>query len=234
MITLKVYKTLIILTLIFISSFGLSVVNAPVSQEGFVINFSNNDDTIIDFKANGVTNGETIGIIVDPVLWAIGATVQNAINQYKKDLEDTGYVVLLHTAAIGTVQQIKTFLQNWYNVNGISGVALIGNLPYAQYYHPANPSFSAETFICDLYLMDMDGTWSDTSPVDGIYDGHSAGTGDIFPEIYVGRIDATTRTLGGLTNDANIIALLNRANFYRHAGISRTHQAITYIDDDWQ
>jgi hypothetical protein len=82
--------------------------------------------------------------------------------------------------------------------------------------------------------MDMDGNWWDLN-TDGVYDKHNASTGaDIYPEIYVGRIDATNRGLGGQTNSQNIITLLNRIHSYRIGGVSRTHRAITYIDDDWQ
>lgn len=234
MITLKRSKQVFLITLLFLSSLGVFLINPNLTEGKASVNLNFE----VEYSNKNIitpnSNGETVGIIVDPGIWAVGPTVQNAINQYKKDLEDTGYQVLLHTSAIGTVQQIRTFLQNWYTINGISGVVLIGNLPYAQYYHPANPSFSAETFICDLYLMDLDGTWVDNNPTDGIFDGHSAGTGDIYPEIYIGRIDATTRSLGSLTNDQDIVNLLNRITSYRHGGISRTHQAITYIDDDWQ
>lgn len=233
MITLKRSKQVIIITL-FLSILGVCLVTPNLTEGKASITFNFE----VEYSNKNIitpnSNGETIGIIVDPGLWAIGLLVQDPIIQYKKDLEDTGYQVLLNTTAIGTVQQIRTFLQSWYTTNGISGVALIGNLPYAQYYHPAVPSFPEETFICDLYLMDLDGNWVDNNPTDGIFDGHSAGAGDIYPEIYVGRIDATNRTLGSLTNDQDIVNLLNKITSYRHGGISRTHKAITYIDDDWQ
>ncbi len=145
--------------------------------------------------------------------------------------------MLLQTAALShpSVETLRGFLQSWYATYGISGVVLIGNFAYAQFYHPTttNPqTYTAETFICDLFLTDMDGTWTDSEP-DGVYDIHSAGSGDIEPEIYLGRIDATTRTLGGLTNTQDIISILNKAVNYRGGLVSRTHRAITYIDDDW-
>ncbi len=82
--------------------------------------------------------------------------------------------------------------------------------------------------------MDLDGSWYDTD-INGIYDRHNATAGtDIYPEIYVGRIDASTRILGGQTNANEIITLLNRIHSYRIGGVARTHRALTYIDDDWQ
>ncbi|NHK30682.1 MAG: hypothetical protein FK730_04980 [Asgard group archaeon] len=235
MITIKRTKQVFIITLI-LSTLGVFLVN-PNTTEGKV---SYDYNLEVEYLNKNIitpnSNGETIGIIVDPALWAIGSTVQNPINQYKKDLEDTGYQVLLHTATIGNVQQIRTFLQNWYSTHGISGATLIGNLPYARFYHPAIATYfpNPETFICDLFLMDLDGNWTDANPSDGVYEEHNNGLGDIYPEIYIGRIDATTRSYGGLTNAQEIVSLLNKIHSYKTGGLSRTHQAITYIDDTWQ
>ncbi|TFG02955.1 MAG: hypothetical protein EU542_03650 [Promethearchaeota archaeon] len=176
---------------------------------------------------------ETIVIVVENSLWGV-SVVQTAVNQYILDLQNTGFTTILYTNAISTVQSLKSLLQSWYTSYSISGAALIGNLPYAQYYHPAITGFSAETFICDLYLMDLDGNWWDLN-TDGVYDKHNAsGGGDIFPEIYIGRIDATNRVLGGQSNSQDIVTVLNRFHSYRIGGVSRSHKAITYIDDDWQ
>jgi hypothetical protein len=176
--------------------------------------------------------GAYIVVIVENILYSNPA-VQTAVATYATDLNNTGYNTILHTAAIPTVQALKTLLNNWYTNYSIEGAVLIGNLPLAWYYHPASSGFGAETFVCDLYLMDLDGDWWDLD-TNNVYDKHNASTGDIFPEIYVGRIDATHRTLGGASNANNIITLLNRINTYRTGGVARTHRAITYIDDDWQ
>jgi hypothetical protein len=109
---------------------------------------------------------------------------------------------------------------------------LIGRLPYAQYYHPAGNGFSAETFICDVYLMDLDGLWWDISPTDGIYDKHNASTGnDIYPEIFIGRIDP--QCLTWLTVAVNLNTYFARLHSYRTGGVQRQSRALTYIDDDW-
>ena len=172
-------------------------------------------------------------IIVENSLYANGA-VQTAVTQYRTDLNYTGYNTILYTSTIANAPTLRGLLQTWYTTNNIVGAVLIGNLPYIRFYHPANGSHSADTFICDLYYMDLDGSWYDTDS-NGIYDRHNSTTGaDIYPEIYVGRLDASTRTLGGQTNANNIITLLNRLHSYRIGGVARTHRALTYIDDDWQ
>jgi len=185
--------------------------------------------------------GEYVVIIVETGLWGLTA-IQNAVNTYRMDLNNTGYNTILYTSTIANAPALRTLLQNWYSTNNIIGAVLIGNLPYIRFYHPANTSgqsgghgtYGADTFVCDLYYMDLDGNWFDTN-IDTIYDVHNASSGaDIFPEIYVGRIDATNRVLGSQTNANDIITVLNRIHSYRVGGVARTHRALTYIDDDWQ
>ena len=103
--------------------------------------------------------GAYILVIVENVLNSTPA-VQTAVATYVTDLNNTGYNTILYTAAIANVQALKTLLQNWYTTYNIEGAVLIGNLPFASYYHPAAPGFAAETFICDLFLMDLDGLYS--------------------------------------------------------------------------
>jgi len=74
-----------------------------------------------------------------------------------------------------------------YNING---AVLIGDLSVEWYHHENDFDGSPSEFPCDLLLMDLDGTWSD-SDSDGMYDSHVDGIGDTAPEIYVGRIDAS-------------------------------------------
>ena len=79
--------------------------------------------------------------------------------------------------------------------------------------------------------MDLDGIWEDTDD-DEILDSH---IGEILPEIFISRIDATHRTLGEESNEQNIINYLNRAHAYRIGDlfVSRSHRALSYIDDTW-
>lgn len=172
---------------------------------------------------------DTIAIIVQNSLYSSIAT---AVNQYRQDLNDTGYHTILYTQPLLTAEELKGNLSAWYDSDGLVGAVLIGRLPYAQFHHDASTSFSAETFICDLFLMDLDGTWGDVSPSDGVYDQHFAGTGtDIFPEIFVGRIDPTCLSWG--TTVSNINTYLSRVHDYRTGGVEREHRALFYIDNDW-
>ena len=218
----------------------VTLIGASTVPTGIPNRFPDSYSSVPDVSVRGapplVTPPSPIGayivVIVESVLYSNPA-VQAAVATYVTDLNNTGYNTILHTAAIANAQALKILLQNWYATHSIEGAVLIGSLPFAQYYHPASSGFAAETFVCDLFLMDLDGDWWDLN-TDTVFDKHNASTGDIYPEIYVGRIDATHRTLGGASNANNIIMLLNRLHTYRTGGVARTHRAITYIDNDWQ
>ncbi len=173
---------------------------------------------------------KTIAVVVQSSLYG---DVSDSVAQYLDDLRKTGFDTILYTNYIATHQQLKAHLTNWSQVSGLIGAVLIGRLPYAEFLHEATTNFDAETFICDLYLMDLDGTWDDVDPVDGVFDQHYAtGNADIYPEIFVGRIDPTCLTWGeGVANQTN--AYLERLHDYRTGGLEREDRALVYVDDDW-
>ncbi len=175
---------------------------------------------------------ETVAIIVEN---AIYSSVSSSVAQFRQDLNNTGYNTILYTQVFSNHVELKGNLTSWYNTyTNFVGAVLIGRLPYAQYWHPANASYGwiAQTFICDVYLMDLDGLWWDINPTDGIYDKHNAtGSADVYPEIFVGRIDPQCLTWG--TVAGNINTYLGRVHSYRTGGVQRQSRALTYIDDDW-
>jgi hypothetical protein len=177
------------------------------------------------------TYNETVAIIVESTLYP---SVSAAVNQYRQDLNNTGYNTILFTEVLSTAEELKANLTQWYESENLIGAVLIGRLPYAQFHHEAAGNFSASTFICDLFLMDLDGNWTDDNPADGIYDGHSAESpvNDIYPEIFIGRIDPTC--LSWKTNVSDEVnKYLARIHEYRTGGIQRSRRALVYVDDDW-
>ncbi len=174
--------------------------------------------------------GQAVVLIVESSIYS---SVSGAVMQYRQDLNNTGYRTLLYTEPIATAEELKSNLTSWYNTEEIVGAVLIGRLPYAEYYHPGGDVFGAETFICDLFLMDLDGAWYDGNPHDGVYDSHAALPGtDIWPEIFVARIDPTCLTWGpGVAGHIN--AYLTRTHEYRIGQHERTRRGLMYIDDDW-
>jgi hypothetical protein len=155
--------------------------------------------------------------------------LQSSLDQYLIDLTMEGYSVTIYGLSGGTPQELRVFLQEEYQ-KGMTGVVLIGDLPVAWYEAECWDPVEHEEFPCDLYYMDMDGSWDD-SDADGLYDLH---TGDLAPEIWLGRL-----TAGPLVaNTAAEIALLQ--NYFRKNHLYRTGQApllnraLVYVDDDWE
>jgi hypothetical protein len=186
-------------------------------------------------EVNGASDGskDVVGIIVDASVWE-NSTVQNAVNLYKKDLSYTGYSVLLHTASISTKGQLRSLLQDWYQNNNLTGAVLVGDLPHAYFYHSDEGGFHEENFASDLYFMDLDGDWYDTD-ADTYFDVHNAtGSADIFPEIFVARIDPSNRSYGSQSSAGDLIIYFERLHQYRLGQITRSKSALFYVDDDWR
>ncbi|MFX1379040.1 MAG: C25 family cysteine peptidase [Promethearchaeota archaeon] len=112
---------------------------------------------------------------------------------------------------------------------GLVGAVLIGQLPIAQY------DYMGSVFACDFFFMDLDGFWFDANPPipfnDGIMDYHDNSTGDLYPEIWIGRINPECLTLSNYTKAYK--EYFNRNHAYRTGSLSRPHKALLYIDDSW-
>jgi len=78
--------------------------------------------------------------------------------------------------------------------------------------------------------MDLDGFWDDTDG-DLDFETHNDGQGDLYPEIWIGRINPEIlNNLNHLTAYQNYF---NRNHAYRNGTLSRPHKQLVYIDDDW-
>ncbi len=177
---------------------------------------------------------ETVAVVVENALYP---SISAAVTQYRTDLNNSGYNTIFYTSFIGNHTIFRSLLNQWYTTYpNFVGAVIIGRLPFAQFYHPAASGFAAETFICDLFLMDLDGNWYDTGMpghAAGVYDVHNASGGaDILPEIFIGRIDPLSINAWG--TPANYInTYLARAHTYRTGGLQRQNRALMYVDDDW-
>jgi hypothetical protein len=150
--------------------------------------------------------------------------IQTNLAFYVADLQADGYAVEVHTITGGTYEDLKNFILN--NQTDLVGCVFFGNLPAAWFEFDY---WGAEEFPCDLYFMDLDGDWID-SDNDDKWDAHTAGTGDVGPEIFVGRIDASMMTGDEvtMTND-----YLDKVIAYRNGGINVPAYGLTYTEDDW-
>ncbi len=159
---------------------------------------------------------------------SIAGALTNEINQLMDNLQSEGYTIFSYQISGGTPESLRAFLQNLYTINNIEGALFIGNLPVA-WFEIANDfgSYGYTQFPIDLFYMDLNGTWLDTMGTgNGKYDGH---TGDINPEIYIGRLMPT-----GIGIDTILLKnYFRKDNAYRHDTLALPHRALFFCDDDW-
>lgn len=214
------------------------------TSEGLLINTNNLDyetDTDIRMSTSVLNNSGELGNIYVIVNSSIYSNISNALDQYVIDAEITGYNVTMINATsslVPNVASLRSLLQTAYNNEGIEGAVLIGKLPHMNYFLPSNGSYPYdEAFPCDLYLMDLNGSWSldITFPINYPlfvpYVDFNNHTGHIQPEIWVGRIDPTCLT--GNNQTKALLDYFQKNHNYKVGELNRSHSAMLYIDDDW-
>jgi len=151
------------------------------------------------------------------------AAVNASIDQYIKDLAYEGYFAIAYKVSGGGPADLRKFIKNKMPV---VGAVLVGAVSVA-WFEMADDFFGASTeFPCDLYLMDLNGTWNDPDG-DGKFSEHPT---NVEPEIWIGRL--WTPTSGG--NDAALINdYFKRNHLYRKGLFGSSNKALAFVDDDW-
>jgi len=153
------------------------------------------------------------------------AGIQPSMAVYATDLERKGYLVEMHSTSGGTPQDLKNFIHD--HSDYLVGCIFIGDHPVAWYELNSSPD---KEFPCDIYYMDLDGTWID-SDGNGIFDTQFAGSGDEGPEIFIGHIDASMMT----GNEETITNDYFKKNHAYYSGKTKTtHFALTYTEPTWK
>ena len=116
------------------------------------------------------------------------------INRYATDINDVyGCEVIVETVSGGNHINIKNLILS--HQTNLSGVVFIGDIAPAWFEIDNVYHNGYAVWPCDLYYMDLNGIWADTDG-NGIFDSH---TGNIKPEIFVGRI--STKNMGTLISE---------------------------------
>jgi len=163
---------------------------------------------------------DSISLLVDNDLYG---EIKASVSQYILDLELEEKLVFLETVSGGTPEEIKAWIKHRYNL-GCQSFVFIGDITAAW------AEVSGSVFPCDLFYMDLDGHWEDSN-LDGIYEKHTAGDGDMGPEVYVGRIYANSLTYDTEANMVN--DYLSKAHEYRNGELTQPWKGLEYIDEDW-
>ncbi|MCD4702421.1 MAG: hypothetical protein K8S24_11250, partial [Candidatus Aegiribacteria sp.] len=171
-------------------------------------------ETVSTVRGN---KGDKVLIVVADYL---ADPLEAPLAQFQSDIASEGWTVEMHVMSGGTAEDIKLLFQD---TPDLDGAVLVGFLPCAWY---EEDNWGFEEFPCELFLMDLDGTWTD-SDLDGLYDGHS---GAVAPEIWLGRIDAHTAYGPELLLLAGYFA---RNHIYRTGSLGLNPEALAFNDDDW-
>jgi len=158
------------------------------------------------------------------------------IDRYVQDIH-VGHEcpVALETIEGGSPESLKALIREYYAA-GLSGVVLIGRLPAAWFEVPNDHywwegGYGYANWTCDLFFMDLDGQWEDRDG-NGIYDFHTQGLGDRGPEIFIGRIDAST--MGSYGTEVELLArYLDKDHTYWAGDLEFQNYGLVYTDHDW-
>ena len=150
-------------------------------------------------------------------------SIAAGIDQYVRDLAYEGYFATTYAVTGGTPAEVRAFLAG---KRPLAGALLVGPLPTAWFEMDDDFDDSHSEFPCDLYYMDLDGTWKDPDN-DGKFSAHPT---NVQPEIWVGRLWTPT------ANGANATLLTNyfrRNHLFRTGQFGASDRALAYVDDDW-
>jgi len=188
--------------------------------------FSHSRVLTLDENPNVNTSIQKILVIVNS---AIYSQLPTKIERYAYDINRVyGCQVIMETVTGGEHTDIKDLILS--NQNNLDGAVFIGEIHEA-WFEVENDfdEYGYAVWPCDLYYMDLNGIWTDSNG-NGIYD---AFTGNIQPEIFVGRI--STANMGTLMSEAVGLENYLDKNHNFWLGLSPVNEkfGLTYTDEDW-
>lgn len=165
-----------------------------------------------------------VAIIVEE---SIGQKIQTNLNRYATEIESLYYNVKIkqYMGDWKTHAELRAFIQNlYYNGSGVSGVILVGILPYALWEY--SPTGTPDIGPLPFYYEDMDGTFEDKDS-DGIFDHYVWGENE-GPEIWVSWMRPDS---GNVTRSLN--HYLEKLHNYYSENISYQNKALVVVTEDW-
>jgi hypothetical protein len=168
----------------------------------------------------GVRNRQNhVDIVVNSGIYS---DIESELAIFTQDLTNAGYSCQVDTISGMSHTELRSHLSS---ISGLVGAIFVGEIPVAWF--ETNGFGSWEEFPHDLYFCDLDGIYVD-SDNDGIYDGH---TGNVAPEIWMGRIYARNLTWG---NEVNLLkTYFHRNHLYRVDSLPVLQRGLSFVDDDW-
>ena len=170
-----------------------------------------------EYSAPAFPKGKVL-VLVNHALYP---SVKASIDTYVQDLAYEGYFAVVYRVQGEKEVDLRNFLRSKMPMQG---AFMVGALPVA-WFEMEDEDYGHEEFPCDLYFMDLKGTWTDTDK-NGKFDLHAV----VVPEIWVSRL-WTPKENG---NDAALINdYFKRNHLYRKGLFGASNQALAFVDDDW-
>ncbi len=163
-------------------------------------------------------DGNTVLVVVADY---VAAALSAELTQFQADLAAEGWNVTVQNMSGGTASDLKSYIQA---IPDIDGAVFVGFLPAAWF---EEDTWAVEEFPCELYFMDLDGIWADADS-NGFFDSH---TGDVAPEIWLGRIDAHAADFG--SELLMLSQYFQKNHLYRTGSLTPPSRALAFNDDDW-
>ena len=178
---------------------------------------------------------------INKILIIVNSSIYNQLSyKIKRYACDINYVygceVIMETVVGGDHTDIKNLIKS--NQPNLNGVVFMGDIPvawfevandYDGYAGSNNQGYGYAVCPCDLYYMDLNGTWADTDG-NGICDSH---TGNVQPEIFAGRI--STANMGTLLSEKDGLERYldkNHKFWMGHSSVNKKF-GLAYTDKDW-
>jgi len=183
---------------------------------------------VLTLQGNQNGNRDIEKIIIIPTS-SVYSQLSEKIIRYANDINRAyGCEVTILTVCAGTHTSIKNLILS--EQTDLSGVVFIGDIP-AAWYEVENDfnEYGYAVWPCDLYYMCLNSTWEDNDE-NGIFDAH---TGDIQPNIFVGRI--STANMGKLIPEIKGLDRYFDKNHNFWIGNTTVNKqfGLTYTDKDW-
>jgi hypothetical protein len=169
------------------------------------------------------------------------STLRQSLDTLAADLARETTDVAVFSVSGTSAESLKALLAAEYQT-GMTSAVLVGDLPIAWFqmiddFDNNGVGEGYEEFPCDLFFMDLDGTWADSMVrlggldslvpgSDSMYDLH---VGAITPEIAVSRLPASQ--IGNAP--ALLTSYFDKAHRYRNQQLTVADRALVYVDDDW-
>jgi PKD repeat protein len=212
------FSILLISSSVTASAFGQKpTTSAQMSDLDEFIDFNNP----LNSNPNPLSPGFTI--LVNSTIYPL---IQTSLDQYCSDVNLSGYSAKLVIGICQTIDHVRAILKGEWINNGSTAAVLVGSFPIPWFNLSVGAGTGWEYFPCDLFYMDLDGSWADTNG-DGNFETH---TGNVAADIIFGRLPAYILT-------GNEAQLLNnyfyKNHLYRTGQLKLPNKNLVYVDDDW-